>query len=109
MITSETLSKRLTRSYTRPINQTHAPSIGLTEVPDGYIVDYINGKFRKDKPEEYVRQNIERRLVHEHEYPFEDIGVEVKIKMGSKKPAADLVIYEGGGGLQKIKRTFRSS
>ena len=73
MTTLETLSKRLTRSYTHPVNQTLTTPIGLTEVPDGYIVDYINGKFRKDKPEEYVRQNIERRLVHEHEYPPEDI------------------------------------
>ena len=95
MTALETLSKRLTRSYTRSVNQTLASSNNLTEVPDGYIVDYINGKFRKDKPEEYVRQNIERRLVHEHEYPPENIGVEVRIKMGSKKPAADLVLYEG--------------
>ena len=96
MTTLETLTKRLIRNHTRLVNQTLATSIDLTEVPDGHIVDYINGKFRKDKPEEYVRQNIERRLVHEHEYPPEDIGVEVRIKMGSKKPAADLVIYEEG-------------
>ena len=96
MTTLETLTKRLIRNHTRLVNQTLATSIDLTEVPDGHIVDYINGKFRKDKPEEYVRQNIERRLVHEHVYPPEDIGVEVRIKMGSKKPAADLVIYGEG-------------
>ena len=27
-------------------------------VPDGKIRDYIDGTFRKDTPEEYVRQNI---------------------------------------------------
>lgn len=29
-------------------------------IPDGKICDYITGKFRKDTPEEYVRQTIEK-------------------------------------------------
>ena len=37
-------------------------------IPEGYIADYIDGKFRKDTPEEYVRQTIEKRLVNEHKY-----------------------------------------
>lgn len=32
-------------------------------IPDGKICDYIDGKFRNDTPEEYVRQTIEKRLV----------------------------------------------
>lgn len=35
-------------------------------IPDGKICDYIDGKFRNDTPEEYVRQTIEKRLVNEH-------------------------------------------
>ena len=40
----------------------------IIRVPDGKICDYIDGKFRKDTPEEYVRQTIEKRLVNEHKY-----------------------------------------
>ena len=35
-------------------------------IPEGKICDYIDGKFRNDTPEEYVRQTIEKRLVNEH-------------------------------------------
>ena len=30
----------------------------VINVPDGSIRDYVDGKFRKDTPEEYVRQTI---------------------------------------------------
>lgn len=30
-------------------------------IPEGKVCDYIDGKFRKDTPEEYVRQNSEYR------------------------------------------------
>lgn len=33
-------------------------------IPEGKICDYIDGKFRNDTPEEYVRQTIEKRLVN---------------------------------------------
>jgi type I restriction enzyme M protein len=36
--------------------------LGLIVIPEGKICDYIDGKFRNDTPEEYVRQNIEKRL-----------------------------------------------
>lgn len=62
-------------------------------VPEGQIVDYIDGKFRKDTPEEYVRQNIEKRLVDEHKYDRERIRVEYTLKVGSRRPRADLVIF----------------
>ena len=35
----------------------------LHVIPDGKIVDFIDGKLRNDTPEEYVRQNIEKRLM----------------------------------------------
>gem|GEM_PF-2596176 len=31
-------------------------------IPEGKICDYVDGKFRNDTPEEYVRQTIEKRL-----------------------------------------------
>jgi type I restriction enzyme M protein len=40
-------------------------------LPDGKICDYIDSKIRNDTPEEYVRQNIERRLVLELGYARE--------------------------------------
>jgi type I restriction enzyme M protein len=65
----------------------------VASLPDGKICDFIDGKIRNDTPEEYVRQNLERRLVLELEYPPEEIGVEVPIKMGSQKKRVDIVIY----------------
>ena len=62
-------------------------------IPDGKIADFITGDFRQDTPEEYVRQNIEKRLVNELKYPKTRIGVEVTIPMGSRKPRADIVVY----------------
>ena len=37
-------------------------------IPEGKICDYVDGKFRNDTPEEYVRQTVEKRLVNEHKY-----------------------------------------
>jgi type I restriction enzyme M protein len=65
----------------------------LATIPDGKICDFIDRKFRKDTPEEYVRQNIERRLVLELGYSPEEIAVEFTVKLGSKSYRADLVIF----------------
>ncbi|MEQ5390960.1 N-6 DNA methylase [Proteus sp. fly-1013] len=65
-------------------------------IPEGKIADFITGTFRADTPEEYVRQNIEKRLVNELKYPKNRIGVEVTIPMGSRKPRADIVVYQDG-------------
>ena len=65
----------------------------IIKVPDGMIRDYIDGKFRKDTPEEYVRQTIEKRLVNEHKYKPEQIRIEFKLKEGSGRRSADVVIF----------------
>lgn len=67
--------------------------ITLQIVPEGKIRDYIDGTIRKDTPEEYVRQTVEKRLVIEHKYPKERIAVEYSIKMGDGKKRADIVIF----------------
>jgi len=36
--------------------------------PEGKIRDYIYDTIRKETPEEYVRQTVEKRLVIEHKY-----------------------------------------
>lgn len=62
-------------------------------IPDGKICDYIDGTFRNDTPEEYVRQTIEKRLINEHKYVRENIKIEYTLSLGSRKPRADIVIF----------------
>ena len=45
-------------------------------VPDGKIVDFIDGSFREDTQEEYVRQQIEKSLVKEYLYPKDRFLIE---------------------------------
>ena len=63
-------------------------------IPEGKICDYIDGKFRNDTPEEYVRQTIEKRLVNEHGYPTKQIRIEYALQIGSSKRRADIVIFD---------------
>ncbi|MDM8556025.1 N-6 DNA methylase [Desulfococcaceae bacterium HSG7] len=69
------------------------PKRKIIKVPDGQICDYIDGKFRKDTPEEYVRQTIEKRLVNEHKYKPGQIKIEFGLKLGSRRPRADIVLF----------------
>ncbi len=68
----------------------------LATLPDGKICDFIDQRIRNDTPEEYVRQNIERRLVLELGYLPEQIEVEYPIKQGSKTVRVDLAIFREG-------------
>ena len=65
-------------------------------IPEGKICDYIDGKFRNDTPEEYVRQTIEKRLVNEHKYIPSQIKIEFTLQVGSNKPRADIIIWDKG-------------
>jgi len=65
-------------------------------VPQGKIVDFIDGALRNETQEEYVRQEIEKSLVREYKYPREEIAVEFGIKFGSKRKRADLVVFPEG-------------
>lgn len=62
-------------------------------VPEGKIRDFIDNKFRDNTPEEYVRQNIEKRLVIEHYYPKNIIRIEYPIKVGSSNKRIDIAIF----------------
>lgn len=77
----------------------------IATIPDGKILDYIDGKLRNDTPEEYVRQTIERRLVEEHKYPINQIAVEFTLKNGSRRPRADIVIF--GRDSEKVQSAIR--
>jgi type I restriction enzyme M protein len=66
----------------------------LIVIPEGKVCDYVDGKFRSDTPEEYVRQTIEKRLINEHKYLPYQIRIEYALQLGSSKPRADIVIFK---------------
>ncbi len=63
-------------------------------IPEGKICDYIDGKFRNDTPEEYVRQTLEKRLIIEHKYTTKQVKIEYTVQLGSSKKRADIVIFD---------------
>lgn len=66
-------------------------------VQQGKVLDFIDGTTqREETPEEYVRQEISKSLVREYGYAKRDIAVELKIKLGSRSPRADLVVFPAG-------------
>src|SRR4051812_5189736 len=77
-------------------------------VEQGKLLDYIDGKTqRNETPEEYVRQEIAKSLVREYDYPRADIAVEFTLRLGTRKPRADLVIFgEGEAHLQSNARVI---
>ena len=63
-------------------------------VQQGRVLDYIDGLTqRKETPEEYVRQEIAKSLVREYGYEKAEVAVEFGLRMGSRRPRADLVIF----------------
>ena len=62
--------------------------------------DYVTGKpIRGDNPEESVRQEYERVLVHDYGYLVSEIDIEVPIPRGSsRRERADIVVFAPGSG-----------
>ncbi len=60
------------------------PETKVIVIPEGKICDYVDGKFRNDTPEEYVRQTIEKRLVNEHKYSPKQIRIEYTLQLGQE-------------------------
>ena len=74
-------------------------STGLSAVivQQGKLLDYIDGETQRDEnPEEYVRQEIAKSLVREYGYDKTEISVEFCLRLGSRKPRADLIIFDEG-------------
>lgn len=65
-------------------------------VPQGKILDFIDSKLRRETPEEYVRQEIEKSLVREYRYSRDEVAVEFRVKLGSASKRADLAIFPPG-------------
>lgn len=72
-----------------------APALetSIESVPKGKIPDFITGKFVKDTPEEYVRQNIEKALLRQYKYEMRDCWPEFRIKVGSSSVRVDIVVF----------------
>lgn len=63
-------------------------------VEQGRVLDFVDGETqRNETPEEYVRQEIAKSLVREYRYPKADIEVEFTVRVGTRKPRADLVVF----------------
>lgn len=63
-------------------------------VQQGKVLDFIDGQTqREETPEEYVRQEIAKSIVREYKYPKSDVAIEFTLRLGSRKPRADLVIF----------------
>ncbi len=69
------------------------PAQDVIIVPQGKIVDFIDGTLRSETPEEYVRQEIEKSLVRDYGYARKQVSVEFRVKMGSRPKKADLAIF----------------
>jgi type I restriction enzyme M protein len=71
------------------------PPVGVAvgAIPEGKVVDFLTGKYVKDTPEEYVRQNLERAIVRQYRYPAADCAPEFRIKVGSAKKRVDIAIF----------------
>lgn len=65
-------------------------------VPQGKILDFVDGKLRNETPEEYVRQEFEKSLVRDYHYLRDEIAVEFRVKLGRSSKRADLVIFPEG-------------
>lgn len=67
-------------------------------VPQGKIRCYVHdGVFRRDTPEEHVRQRVARSLVEEYGYDKADLHLEFPIKIGSgRKKPVDITVFPEG-------------
>lgn len=73
------------------------PTPSAVIVQQGKVLDFIDGETqRNETPEEYVRQEISKSLVREYGYPKEDVAVEFTLRVGTRKPRADLVVFKAG-------------
>jgi type I restriction enzyme M protein len=79
---------------TRTVIEQPASSKLAIIIQQGKVLDFIDGKTqRNETPEEYVRQEIAKSLVREYRYDKTHVEVEFTVRVGIKKPRADLVIF----------------
>ncbi len=78
------------------MEQTAPPKLAII-IQQGKVLDFIDGTTqRQETPEEYVRQEIAKSLVREYRYEKPSVEVEFIVRVGARKPRADLVIFPAG-------------
>ncbi|MCX2743715.1 type I restriction enzyme HsdR N-terminal domain-containing protein [Mangrovivirga sp. M17] len=61
-----------------------------------FIWDIVRKKFLVLTPEEYVRQNFLRYLIHDLKYPSSLINIEGGLKVNVRQKRSDILVYLGG-------------
>lgn len=61
------------------------------------ILDPIRKKYVKLTPEEWVRQNFVRYLIHEGNYPPGLIGIEIMFPYNKMKRRVDILVHDRSG------------
>lgn len=79
---------------------------GVSIIPPGKVLDFVDGTLRQDTPEEYVRQEILKSLVREYGYGKGDIQVEFPIRFGSRRVRVDIAVFPPG--LRPAEQTQQS-
>ncbi|MGK2963717.1 MAG: N-6 DNA methylase [Gemmatimonadaceae bacterium] len=70
------------------------PAVTAIIVEQGRTLDFIDATTQRlETPEEYVRQEIAKSLVREYRYPKGDIEIEFTLRLGTRKPRADIVVF----------------
>jgi type I restriction enzyme M protein len=64
--------------------------------PPKSIICYISGKVKKATPEEYVRQDIAKRLIEELGYDKRDMEVDFPITIGAREGKVDIAVFLEG-------------
>ena len=78
-------------------NATAPNPVAAIIVGQNKVLDFIDGQTqRRDTQEEYVRQEIAKSLVREYGYAKTDIEIEFTVRMGTRKPRADVVVFAPG-------------
>jgi type I restriction enzyme M protein len=81
------------RGASMNVEQTGSSKLAII-IQQGKVLDFIDGiTQRNETPEEYVRPEIAKSLVREYRYEKPCIEVEFTVRVGSRKPRADLVIF----------------
>ena len=79
------------------VSQSAYAGVTAIIVQQGKVLDFIDGVTqRNETPEEYVRQEIAKSIVREYGYPRADIAVEYTLRLGTRRPRADLVCFAPG-------------
>src|SRR5690606_30232307 len=88
------------QKYKSKLKQLNLPPYSFTitgKEGSRMILDTLRRKFVRLTPEEWVRQNFVRYLIHEGGYPPGLIGIEVMFRFNNMKKRADILVHNRMG------------